>query len=550
MLVKQIELGGFLCHERTELALPESGLIAITGENGSGKSALVEAVAVACWGKAIRGSAPWNKSYEHKFASAVVDLGDGTIIDVKREMVSDQAYLMWKIVGQPDRSVVYGTTTKAQEALESYIGSFDVWRRSRMFSSSDAVHFTLATDGERKRLLESLLGLGKFDVALKACRADLKEREGYFRKVERRAEVLGERVYQLKLRLDELTSARDSLLPEESSHEYGPDLEPKLEKIRELLVNERTTMNDCQQKIAIGKHQLEGIDVSVEAGTCPTCGQQISEELADRLIEETDRRRRGIAVQIQGWECVLTDATDNHRDFCHQEAELTQAIAESRAKKAATLTALGTRERLVTSISRVKEDLDDAQENLEEAKDEVSKTKHKVGILLATEKVLSLKGVRSLMLSDALTGLTEASNVWLARLGLEGLRIKLLPYSELKMGGTTDALSLKVVGAGGGGGYKASSGGERRRIDIAILLALSEIVSAVKGKCSQIGGTLFFDEFADTLDGEGLEAVATVLGEIAADSCVVVITHNEKLIKALAPDRHYTVEEGQLTWKK
>ena len=46
-----------------------------------------------------------------------------------------------------------------------------------MFSAQDAAHFTNATDGERKRLLEQLLGLDKFDVALTKCRLELKEVE-------------------------------------------------------------------------------------------------------------------------------------------------------------------------------------------------------------------------------------------------------------------------------------------------------------------------------------------------------------------------------------
>jgi DNA repair exonuclease SbcCD ATPase subunit len=161
-----------------------------------------------------------------------------------------------------------------------------------------------------------------------------------------------------------------------------------------------------------------------------------------------------------------------------------------------------------------------------------------------TERVLGLRGVRAPLLAGSLSGIEAVANAWLARLGRAGLRVVLHPYSEKKSGGVVDAISLDVAGAGGGYGYKASSGGERRRIDVALMLALAEVAAAAHG---HLQGTMFFDEVFDQLDVGGLDSLAEALQELAQDRCVVVITHSEILVDRVPWARHFHVSNGVVT---
>ena len=164
-------------------------------------------------------------------------------------------------------------------------------------------------------------------------------------------------------------------------------------------------------------------------------------------------------------------------------------------------------------------------------------------MLSACDKVLGMKGVRAQVLASALGGLEAVANGWLSRLAGDGLSLVLKPYVENKKGTTSEALSLEVVGAGGGRGYRASSGGERRRIDLALLLALADVAAAAY---RQEPGTLFFDEVFDCLDSEGTDRAVEVIDELAKDRCCVVISHSPDLASALRPVLHLQVKDGSV----
>jgi DNA repair exonuclease SbcCD ATPase subunit len=57
---------------------------------------------------------------------------------------------------------------------------------------------------------------------------------------------------------------------------------------------------------------------------------------------------------------------------------------------------------------------------------------------------------------------------------------------------------------------------------------------------------MFFDECMDSLDASGVESVSDVLNELARDRCVVVISHNPELTKALQPTQRWSVNNGSV----
>lgn len=547
MNVKSISLFHVMGHDKFQLDLPDSGVVLVTGANGIGKSTIVEAAPIAVWGKTLRGTSPWHTK---KTCEAVVNVND---LVVRRTRKSGRSAVKVEALDVPE----FDTAAKAQDHLAHTFGTFDAWRRTHVFSSHDAAHFTLATDAERKRLLESLLELSKFDTALKACRADLKAKQAEVSTIETTALRLGDRAQML----DDETAR----LKEQTAELPDDDL-PALRKLirkHELCIEEwETDISDFRSRVhelelasAQDKAELRTKEAQlkrIDHNDCPTCGQNIPAALVQPLRDEVSGLRSKIhqqetaaateanefkteqqklAGELRGMRSELADAQKRIRD-CEAAKRQREKIAE----------------RLESQLKRVSE----ALAQLDVAKASLANEQANLDEIEAAATVLGIRGVRSQVLGRTLSGLELVANAWLSRIDGPKLSIELKPYTEKKTGGASDAISLNVVGAGGGHGYRAASGGERRRIDVAILLALADIASASSQNLDarrRLGegpatagtwanGTLFFDEVFDTLDSDGLESVITIAHELAKDRAVVVISHSEELGSRLNPAVH------------
>jgi DNA repair exonuclease SbcCD ATPase subunit len=189
--------------------------------------------------------------------------------------------------------------------------------------------------------------------------------------------------------------------------------------------------------------------------------------------------------------------------------------------------------------------LEDAQDAQDASNEALAQARVAAGVAVAGAKVLSVGGVRSHLLIAALTGLESVANRWLEQIVGSGLSLRLAPYAEKADGGVKDAIAIEIEGAGNGYGYKATSGGERRRIDVALLLAMMEVAGTLYGGDD---GTLFFDEVFDALDEDGVEGVCSALESLSEERCVMVITHNKVLesrLKRVASAR-FNVDAGRV----
>jgi DNA repair exonuclease SbcCD ATPase subunit len=547
--VQRLELNGILCHKDTTIELPQQGIVLVTGPNGSGKSSIIEAVSLGVWGKTLRGASGWNLNVKN--ASVRVTTWDEVQVlrESKKKSLSGQ--LNWR---DGKGSVAYETTTKAQEALESVVGSWDVWRRCCVFSSHDAAHFSRATDGERKRLLESILGLERFDIALSACREHQKtfkrQQDTQQREIDNgRIQLEGEerRLRDAQIALEALPPL-ESTLPGRPAIEY---LEKKWTALRQHIVQ---LSHDRQKYDTDARVAQTKIDKSKEfqtlllQSTCPTCRQSISSDVKRTRMNEEAKLIAELQVAIDHAldasaevEAVVQSLVEDDKLLELQVMNARREIQAAELKRQHVQSMLAARERAVSTISSVERIIAQLSENKTSREASLAEVVVEVEILDACESVLGLKGVRANVLGACLGGIEAMANLWLSRLS-DGVRVELQPYEERKSGSISQSIGLKIVGYGGD--YQASSGGERRRLDVALLLALAEVSSAAFGLK---GATLFFDEVFDTLDIEGVERASVALSELAKNRCVVVIAHSDAVKRSLAPDVWLKVAGGNVS---
>jgi DNA repair exonuclease SbcCD ATPase subunit len=575
MRVRGMRLEGFMSHRLTTVKFPERGLVVVQGPNGAGKSSLVEAVAFARSGKTLRGTPPWSG-----------DSGDVTVacdgLRIERTRTKGKGHLYWTPVDDGSEAgnaldAVYRlggvapvntdngqfkweSNTHAQEGLEKVIGGYDVWRRSCVFSSSDAAHFTLATDGERKRLLETVLGLDRFDVALEACRADLSGVRKAIQGVEMDAAKATSAVEFAEGNIPNLERAAqeaEAAVPPDVDVPPAADVTKLQEALRgrEAWMAERSRRVDRDNRaVATAEAELRRRTAELarlSVGACSACGQAIPHDLVAHQqegVKAAEEAAGKVKAAAEATRAALDDeAAEAQEDIGILRQKLSDLTERRRAGERNRATRLAAEAALKSARDRLasaRADLGRLRAEAEEARGRVAAAGADLGVLEAVEAVLGLRGVRAHVLGESLSGISAVANSWLPRLGRADLAVELKPYSEKKTGGVTDAISIEVTGAGNGYGYRGCSAGERRRVDVALLLGMGEVATAALGMGG--GATLFFDELFDGLDADGVQAAAQALADLARDRCVVVITHNDDLAAQVAADLRLRVEGGEI----
>lgn len=550
MRVSRVAMKNFMRHDDMSVDFPENGLVVFLGPNGSGKSAVIEAVATSCWNKSLRNETPWRK--DQGGSVSVVVNGD-----VNAERKADKRVAKtfhWKVVGEDKK--IYDTPTKAQQALVAEIGTFDQWCRTHVFSSQDVSHFSMATDGERKALIEELLGLSVFDTALELCSEDLKQAKDESALLERdkdRAKMKFEsakEAYNLVAMMGPprpeepvvtaLRSCTPPTLQLEAAEQGLKERRAKSFQVSTMLTNGVAVAN---AQLMLARSKVE----KLKSGVCPTCEQDVAFSTVGEFEREVGVAYQAASQASESLEVAQKEnavaATANQDAIVLLEEQLREAQAFISEQNAQDRVLDRYKQELVAWEKRQDEDADkrtkavkrweEAEEALGELEDKSAGLQVDVDYLKMEREILGVRGARVGVLASALEGIEAVANVWMVKFFDSKASLRLNPTSELKSGKTVATIGLEVYGVGGEVGYKGLSGGERRRVDVALIMALAEVQAAAAGKDR---GTLFMDEVFDSLDAQGREAVQHEMRELAKERTVVVITHVDELASRLNAD--------------
>lgn len=143
------------------------------------------------------------------------------------------------------------------------------------------------------------------------------------------------------------------------------------------------------------------------------------------------------------------------------------------------------------------------------------------------EHGFSNQGIKSFILDDVTPFLNRRLNKYLSQLTSGQIEAEFSSQTQLKSGEYREKFTLFINNVDGGGQYQANSSGEKKRIDLAINLALQDLVASRAYKKIDIA---LFDEIFDSLDENGIDGVISLLYELAKEkSTIFVISHNEYL---------------------
>lgn len=519
MRIHAIELFEFTTHKDCPpIELPD-GVTAVVGGNGKGKSSIIEAVAFAAFGKTLRGATMTNADAEIR--------GPGLVI--RRQRKGNKQTLVATVSGV---AITGDTPSKIQEQLDACLTSFDVWRRTCVFSSADAAHFSSSTDAERKRFLEAALNVVKFDELLAAAKNELVIAEREFALAAAETSRISALIENQKVLMSGLTKQLETL-PEppdtatlEALQREISDLEAAQTVYSVEYVNMRDAMAAAQ---AYGKSLQQQISaIRLPDVDCHACKRPFTDDAARSYA------RAKAEGELTNLKSELNKARNTYAslqlDFNELEkssyAKRLAAAREQYAVLSAAAQSTALRESMLKSTAEALSEIERLHTEQEASAAALKEADTAVALATQVVTTFSLRGARVLYMQSALDQLQAYTNTYLTALG--DVRITIKGQTEKKTGGMSDTISIVCDGPCGKS-YDELSGGQRRRVDIALLLALSEMSPAAKG------ATLFFDEVFDALDFQGQEAAAGLLRAMSEKQKIVVVTHNKDLLKYLSP---------------
>lgn len=507
MLIRKVKMTNF-CGITDTVEFPQTGTLLVTGPNGTGKSArYYDAPAWAGWQSTVRGTPPYplgsNVPVEVALTTDLVEV-------IRNSKVSPR--LTWSSAGH--EPVKYETTTKADNALERKLGPMSVWQRTHIFRTKDAASFTKATDAERKRLLEQIIGLDVIDAAYKFVYDSNAPLVDALEKLNTKVKHVEERIAEARRHASDLQAFRNK-------KEADPGaIQAKLLSLSDTRVvhqdeyqtaySELTRLNATVAQLQ--RQQIQHID-----GKCYACHQDIDAAVIARQAAELEDAKNAAAAMDVQCRVSMQKASRAMGEIDMEIGRLHQELSLCGQSKVASEKIAALKERYTVD----KNELMDLQVDVDLLNSEVQVKTHAL-------RFLNIRGPRTRILAQALRKLEERVNLYLSWINTPA-RILLHGETEQANGKVVNKIQVEVIGWGGGHGYDACSGGQQRRLDLVFLLALASL--------SDSYGTLVFDEVFDALDQEGVSYASELLTKISLQRPVVIITHNTELMRAIRGPR-------------
>ncbi len=278
-------------------------------------------------------------------------------------------------------------------------------------------------------------------------------------------------------------------------------------------IGKHLKFDSLNAELASAKEAL-GKEVS-SSNRVQTTLSQITDEITSwknevfSLREQLSELYKGTTFNI---DMSSTQARLNQAATQHQEALVQKGIAQENTKRL---------EQLSGDIGVLQKEINGLAEN-KNIYDELS-------------VAFGKNGVQALIIEDALPKLQEQADRFLKRLtdGKLSVKFQLMQGKKganWKLGIPSEELEILISDESGTRSYETYSGGESFRINFAIRIALSQLLSNRSGAGLPI---LFIDEGFGSQDKAGQELLIEILQAIKADfNKILVVTHIEEIKEA------------------
>ena len=512
MKLNKVKIENFLSVKEAEVNFEDySELVRVVGvnkdtkpksSNGAGKSSLVEAVAFALFGKTIRKTTEKSISNSRTKGKCKVTLtvNDDVVIERTKK--------------PPMLKVTVGGESYTQEGIQAtqkYLENFlninpSVFLASIVFGQSNTTNFLTSSAEEKRNIIQSFLNVSE----LFGERHKIKSLKSKHQNEKKVALTLqsdsNDKLQKMQTQRKNLAKAKKKVNSLFNSEKSAFIKAHTLSEIRELERDYREVeleyyshLSQIEDKGLVVKRAEKRVS-DAEGGACEHCGKVSLERWKsikndEKLIKEI---KKEITKLQQNWKILKVTLTEIEIPVSVEDFEEIEKVKD-----------------VERDIDLLKSLAKDEKKIHKKHSDEVFAATKNYDLMRFWETAFSEQGLVRYIVRNILSFFNERSNYYLGFLtgGNFSINFTELLHDEIKNNGT-------VVF------FDALSGGEKKKVSLAVMLALNDLL-VLSGK--DRSNVILFDEIADSLDEEGIKGLYELIQQITTTKRLFVITHNDNL---------------------
>ena len=530
----------------TEINLDKDQTTLIIGNNGAGKSTILDALCFSLFGKSFRkiNKPQLVNSTNEKDCVVEIEFKIGNTDWKVRRGIKPALFEIYRNDTKLDQSASANDQQKwfEQTVLKMNYKSFT---QIVILGSSNFVPFMQLSSANRREVIEDLLDIKIFTSMNNLIKDKIRQSKEDIRVYQLKKDSLADKVKMQENFIDELENrAKQNIVDKE-------------EKIGQLLVEENNWMGvneeknrelvDLQKNIEKYSGATEKLrtlgnlkgKISNKVSTitkehkffaehtvCPTCNQDIEETFRINRIDDAQSKAKELQSGYIQLEEAIKEEEERERHFINLSKEitsLTHGISQNNIK----ITGCQRQIRdLESEIQRVtdqlanrtaeNEKLESFKQKLNTTYDELAQRRDTINHYDYAYGLLKDGGVKSQIIKKYLPLINQQVNRYLQMMDFYINFTLDEEFNETVQSPIHEDFS-----------YSSFSEGEKQRIDLALLFTWREVA---KFKNSTSTNLLIMDEvFDSSLDGFGTEEFLKIIRYVIQDSNIFVISHKESL---------------------
>jgi DNA repair exonuclease SbcCD ATPase subunit len=529
----------------TEVDLVKADTTLICGENGAGKSTMLDALCFVLFGKPYRNINIPQLVNTINQKDCVVEI-EFTIGQDEYKVIRGlspkvfEVYKNAKLIDQDAKSKDYQRMFEEQILRMTYKSFCQVI----ILGSANYVPFMRLTAAERRSIVETILDINVFSTMNTLLKGKVSQSREELTEVESKLSVIKERIALQKKYMDERTKDENDLAQKyedeiKEAEDKAAVLEEEISVLREKIefhlgeIDDKETIDKTKNNLESVQRQLNSktknlnssVDFYEKNDTCPTCTQHIEQEFKDSMVASLNTKKQEVEKAINDINTSLSDTNKRLEKIAGiiRVLKVTEGAIQERKSDLSGHKKFveKTKQKLQESKNNKKDDTKEQEALAVLAKEEednignrkeIVDTQHYYGIAAT---LLKDSGIKSRIIKHYIPIINKVINQYLTQMGLFVNFNLDEEFNETILSRHRDSFT-----------YASFSEGEKKKIDLALLFAWRTIAQM---KNSVSTNLLILDEVLDgSLDDAACESFLDILKGMDENTNVFVISHKPK----------------------